>query len=146
MTLTNKLLLGTGIYNMSVGILIISHDGIGDALFDTANHMIENNSLKVKCLSASRECDPDKVLDTANSIIDELDQGDGVLVLTDLLGSTPSNIAHRLHNHANVNVITGINLSMLIRVFNYPNLNLTDITQKAYSGGIDGVAITLGDN
>jgi mannose PTS system EIIA component len=143
---TNNLLLDTGIYSMSVGILIISHDGIGDALLDTANHMIENDSLKVKCLSASRECEPDKVLDSANSLLDELEQGDGVLVLTDLIGSTPSNIAHRLHEHANVNVITGINLSMLIRIFNYPNLNLADIAQKAYSGGIDGVTITLGEN
>jgi PTS system ascorbate-specific IIA component len=64
-------------------------------------------------------------------------------VLTDLLGSTPSNIAHRLNQHknANINIITGINLSMLIRIYNYPDLNLTDMTTKAYSGGIDGITI-----
>ncbi len=126
---------------MSVGILIISHDGIGDALFDTANNMIENNPLKVRLLSASRECDPDKELETAKSFLEELDVGDGVLVLTDLLGSTPSNIAHRLQIHKDINIVTGINLSMLIRVFNYPDLNLANLTEKAYSGGVDGVSI-----
>jgi len=127
---------------MSVGILIISHDGIGKALLDTANSMIENTPLNIKHLSASRECDPDKVLDTARSMLKELDTGDGTLVLTDLLGSTPSNIAHRLNENENVNIVTGLNLSMLIRVFNYPNLNLADITEKAYSGGVDGVSVT----
>ncbi|HIF50648.1 MAG TPA: PTS fructose transporter subunit IIA [Thiotrichaceae bacterium] len=128
---------------MGVGILIISHDGIGESLCDTADHMVEDSPLKVKCLSVSRECDPDKVLDAANSLINELDKGNGVLVLTDLLGSTPSNIAHRLNQHknANINIITGINLSMLIRIYNYPDLNLTDMTTKAYSGGIDGITI-----
>ena len=127
---------------MSVGILIISHDGIGEALLDTANHMIDNNPLKVKLLAASRECDPDDLLKTANSLTEELDEGDGILVLTDLLGSTPSNIAHRLDKFANVNIVTGINLSMLIRVINYPDLNLAELTDKAYSGGVDGITIS----
>jgi len=131
---------------MSVGILIITHDEIGASLFHTANYMIENNPLTVKLLSANQTCDPDKSVDTASVLLEELDQGDGVLILTDLLGSTPSNIAHRLNKHAKINVVTGINLSMLIRLFNYPNLNLADITKKAYSGGVDGVTINNDQN
>ncbi len=130
---------------MSVGILIVSHEGIGESLLDAANHMIENNPLKVKLLSASRSCDPDKLLETASSLLGELDQGDGILILTDLLGSTPSNIAHRLYKYTKANIVTGINLSMLIRLFNYPGLNLADITEKAYSGGIDGITINIGE-
>ncbi len=130
---------------MSVGILIISHNGIGAALFGTANFMINDNPLNVKLLSASRESDPDELLESAVLLLGELDQGDGILVLTDLFGSTPSNIAHRLHEHAVVNIVTGINLSMLIRIFNYPNLSLAEMTEKAYSGGIDGVTIDRGN-
>jgi mannose PTS system EIIA component len=125
---------------MSVGILIISHDGIGEALLDTANHMIKDNPLKVKLLAASRESDPDDLLEKANKIVEEIDDGDGILVLTDLLGSTPSNIAHRLDKPANI--ITGLNLSMLIRLFNYPDLNISELTEKAYSGGIDGITLS----
>ena len=84
-------------------------------------------------------------MESAVSLLRELDQGDGVLVLTDLFGSTPSNIAHRLHEFANVNIVTGLNLSMLIRIFNYPDLNLADMTEKAFSGGVDGVTIDRGN-
>ena len=61
--------------------------------------------------------------------------------MTDLFGSTPSNIAHRLSEKNNVSVVTGINLSMLIRVLNDPRLNLEEMTKKACSGGIDGIKI-----
>ena len=131
---------------MSVGILIITHDGIGSALLDATSHMIDNNPLKVKFLSASRECDPDLLLTTANEYFDDVDDGDGVIVLTDLIGSTPSNIAHRLDTHEKVSIITGINLSMLIRLFNYPDLNLEELTNKAFSGGVDGITVASGEN
>ena len=126
---------------MSVGVLIISHNGIGAALFGTANFMIKDSPLNVKLLSANRESDVDDLYESAILLIKELDNGDGVLVLTDLYGSTPSNIANSLHEYANINIISGLNLSMLIRLFNYPDLNLADLTEKAYSGGIDGITI-----
>ena len=130
---------------MSVGILIMSHNGIGAAIYGTTNYMIKNHSLDVKLLSANRGSDPDELLESATMLVSELDKGDGVLILTDLFGSTPSNIAHRLHEYANVNIVTGLNLSMLIRVLNYPDLSLSEMTEKAYSGGIDGVTIDRGN-
>ena len=130
---------------MSVGILIITHDRIGDGLLDATKHIIESTSLKVRFLSVSRECNPDKLFETANEYFNTVNDGDGVLILTDLLGSTPSKIAHRLGTYDKVNIITGINLSMLIRLFNYPELNLNELTEKAYSGGIDGITISQGE-
>lgn len=126
---------------MSVGVLIISHNGIGAALFGTANFMIKDSPLNVKLVSANRDSDVDDLYESAILLIKELDTGDGVLVLTDLYGSTPNNIANSLHEYANINIISGLNLSMLIRLFNYPDLNLADLTEKAYSGGIDGITI-----
>jgi mannose PTS system EIIA component len=126
---------------MSVGILIISHNGIGAALFGTTNFMIKDSPLNVKLLSANRDSDVDDLYESAILLVKELDDGEGVLVLTDLYGSTPNNIANSLHEHANINIVTGLNLSMLIRLFNYPDLNLADLTEKAYSGGIDGITI-----
>ena len=89
---------------MSVGVLIISHNGIGAALFGTANFMIKDSPLDVKLLSANRESDVDDLYESAILLIKELDNGDGVLVLTDLYGSTPSNIANSLHEYANINM------------------------------------------
>lgn len=129
---------------MSVGILIISHNGIGASVFGTANFMIKDCPLEIKLLSASRESDADELLETAISLLKELDSGEGVLVLTDLIGSTPSNIARKLLDHARVNIVTGLNLSMMIRVLNYPELDLQQLADKAYSGAIDGVSIDRG--
>ncbi len=131
---------------MSVGILIITHSGIGASIFGTANFMIKDSPLEIKVLSASKESDADELLDNAASLVKELDQGAGVLVLTDLYGSTPSNIAHKLHDYAEVAIVTGLNLSMMIRVMNYPDLNLADLTEKAYSGGLDGITIDQGSD
>lgn len=130
---------------MSVGILIITHNGIGASVFGTANFMIKDSPLDIKLLSASRESDADELLDTAIGLLKELDKGDGVLVLTDLVGSTPSNIAHKLFDYADVAIVTGLNLSMMIRVLNYPELKLPELAEKAYSGGMDGVTIDMGN-
>ena len=70
-----------------------------------------------------------------------LDSGKGVLVLTDMFGSTPSNIAKEFCNNEAVNVVSGINLSMLLNIFNYPKLSLKVLTKKAIDGGKDGVMI-----
>lgn len=130
---------------MSVGLLIITHDGIGSSLLDAINNMIGKNPLKARSLSVSCTCDPDALFKTANEYFDAVDDGDGVLVLTDLIGSTPSNIAHSLKRHDKVNIVTGINLSMLTRLFNYSELGLNELTEKAYSGGIDGITISQGE-
>ena len=75
-----------------------------------------------------------------------LDHGAGVLILTDLYGATPSNIAHRLVEENKTVVVTGLNLSMLMRVLNYPNLSLEELVDKACRGGGEGVVVTLKKN
>ena len=124
---------------MSAGLLIISHNGIGPALLGTAKLMLKNFPLKTKLLTASRDCDPDELTATAIELIRVLDEGDGVLILTDLYGATPSNIAKCFLEDENIFVVTGLNLSMLLRVFNYPTLNVNKLAEKAVSGGKDGI-------
>ncbi len=67
-----------------------------------------------------------------------LDKGDGVLVLTDIVGTTPSNIAESI-DHKKMKVVAGLNLSMILNVFNYPNDSLDKLAKKAIEGGIDGI-------
>lgn len=125
---------------MSVGVLIISHDGIGPALLGTAVLMLDGCPLQTRLLTTSRDCDPDQLMEDAVEQITILDTGDGVLILTDLYGSTPSNIAQKLITQKQVHVVSGLNLSMLIRVLNYPQLQLLELSEKAVSGGKDGIA------
>ena len=133
---------------MSISILIISHENIGSSLIDAAQQMIGgDNTLKIAALDADIDLDAniestlDELYKKSSSLVKELDEGDGVLILTDLFGSTPSNIAHHLSKKNDISVVTGINLSMLVRVLNAPHLNLEEMTKQAYKGGIDGIKI-----
>jgi mannose PTS system EIIA component len=124
---------------MSIGLLIITHDGIGAALFDSATLALGQCPLPTRLLSATRDCDPEVLQRRANAYLEQIDEGSGVLVLTDLYGSTPSNVANRLLPNPRVRIVTGLNLPMLIRVLNYPELGLDELAAKAESGGLNGI-------
>ncbi|HEY4731710.1 MAG TPA: PTS sugar transporter subunit IIA [Gammaproteobacteria bacterium] len=129
---------------MKVGLLIITHNRIGDTLLETAVNMLGGVCpIPFEIIPVTTGCNPDQLLQLAKSRLESLDQGRGVIVLTDIYGSTPSNIATRLCGHNDrVVVIAGINLPMLIRLLNYPNLNLTQLADKALSGGQEGILLS----
>ncbi|MDH5191650.1 MAG: PTS fructose transporter subunit IIA [Gammaproteobacteria bacterium] len=126
---------------MSVGLLIITHDDIGKMLLATAVRMMNVCPLEAEVLSVPFSQDVENLSKQAKKLCTKLESGDGVLVLTDVYGSTPSNIASSLSDGETVRVIAGINLPMLIRVLNYPRLNLSELMIKALSGGRDGVLV-----
>lgn len=124
---------------MKVGILLITHGAVGKVLLQTAVDVLGVCPLSARALSAPAGCDPEKIHTEALAALKDLDGGDGILVLTDLYGSTPSNIACRLQQLSNVRVVSGLNLPMLIRVLNYPHLDVEELAHKAVTGGRDGV-------
>ncbi|KAB7623817.1 PTS sugar transporter subunit IIA [Alkalilimnicola sp. S0819] len=126
---------------MSVALLLITHDRIGDALLDTARRTLGVCPLRAECLSVPQDADPDDMTAQAATLVERLEQGDGVLLLTDAYGSTPSNIACRMRALPGTAVVTGINLPMLLRVLNYPTLDLRALRDKALTGGQDGVLL-----
>lgn len=130
---------------MSVGLLIITHEGIGRYLLDTAIGMLIKAPMDYRLLDACEHDHPDELIQKAVKLVQDLDQGDGVLVLTDMYGSTPSNVARAISGK-HVQCVAGVNLPMIIRVFNYYQLPLSEIAQKAYSGGRDGVKICVSDS
>jgi len=124
---------------MTVNILLITHDEVGQALLDAAISTLSFCPLSADLLSIPANCDPEKKIAKAKRKVAELNKGEGVLILTDIYGSTPSNIACALCDDENVRVISGINLPMLIRVLNYPHLEIDELVQKAISGGKEGI-------
>ncbi len=124
---------------MTVGVLLITHGDIGAVLLQSALDILPMCPLPTLHLAAPSGCDPERVLQDARHAARRLDSGDGVLVLTDMYGATPSNIACRLRTFHHVRVVSGVNLPMLIRVLNYPELELEELADKAISGGRDGV-------
>ena len=124
---------------MTVGVLLITHGDIGAVLLKSALSILPLCPLPTLNLKAPPDCDPERVLQDARRAASRLDSGDGVLVLTDVYGATPSNIACRLGDFQRVRVVSGVNLPMLLRVLNYPDLELDELASKAISGGRDGV-------
>lgn len=124
---------------MSVGLLLITHNDLGAALLTTATRMLTICPISVATLGVSENCEPELLVHQLKLMLNKLDQGDGVLILTDMYGSTPANIAAGLQQKDRVNVVAGVNLPMLVRTLNYMHLNLSALTERALSGGRDGV-------
>jgi len=128
---------------MTVGILLVTHENYGDISLQTVKTILGVCPLETKSLSVPFDANPDAIYEEAKHAVKMLDHGEGVLILTDLYGSTPSNIAHRLIEEGRTVVVSGLNLSMLMRVLNYPNLSLEELVDKASRGGSEGVVISF---
>jgi PTS system mannose-specific IIA component len=123
---------------MNVGILMITHSDIGKQMLLTATSVFGKNPFRVEILSVDNYDHPNDVKELGQKYVKFLDKGNGVLILTDIIGTTPSNIAKSI-NHKNIRVVAGLNLSMLLNVFNYPTNSLNDLADKAIEGGIAGI-------
>jgi len=124
---------------MTIGILLLTHNDIGAQLLLAAKSTYGSIPIRTEILSIDHYDQPNDLAKLANQYVKLLDDGKGVLILTDMFGSTPSNIAKDLCYLSKVNVVSGLNLSMLLHIFNYPNLSLKQLTTKAIEGGRDGV-------
>ncbi|VAW73316.1 hypothetical protein MNBD_GAMMA13-1254, partial [hydrothermal vent metagenome] len=91
---------------MKVGILLITHGNIGQILLDSAIEILKVRPLPTRALATTSDSDPEQTLAAAKQALNELDSGAGTLVLTDLYGSTPSNIACKLRQRGQVRVVT----------------------------------------
>ena len=122
-----------------IGILIVSHGAFGESLIHSASHVLGKRPLYLRQLGVTVHDDPDALIPLAEDLIRFLDQGEGVLVLTDIYGATPSNIASRLLRPGRVEGLAGVTLPMLIRALTYRNESLAAMRDKALEGATEGV-------
>jgi mannose PTS system EIIA component len=122
-----------------IGVLVISHGAIGETLLASAEAILGAKQARVATLGVSRSDDPDKVLARARELAAQLDDGAGLLVLTDMFGATPCNVAARLLADGRVEGVSGVSLPMLVRVLSARNGSLPAAVQRALSGGAEGV-------
>jgi len=118
-----------------VGILLIAHNGLGDSLMDCVRHVMGSVPPHLKALSVLASDDPAQKEAEARALIAQLDQGQGVLLLSDVFGATPCNIARRLCEPGRIEGVAGVNLPMLLRVACYCNKPLHELVQRALEGG-----------
>lgn len=126
---------------MSAGILLVTHCEVGSELLKAATEVLAGCPLRADTLAVNLDDERDQMIRTAHKLAAALDDGDGLLVLTDLYGSTPSNIARSLGDRHQVRVLSGVNLAMLMRAFNYATLPLDELTKKALDGAREGVVL-----
>ena len=130
---------------MSVGIILIAHAGIGPALAGTAQFVLGELSMPLRVVVVSRDSRADEVLETLEAVAAELDQGEGVLILTDMYGATPTNVARRINPGRPVRIVAGVNLPMLLNVLNYPDRDLDALAALALEGGRQGILTVTDD-
>lgn len=126
---------------MSVSVLLITHAKLGHDLLGTVTEVMGAPPLITEVMAVRRVLDTDALVRQGKRLLDRLDGGDGVLVLTDAFGSTPSNIANRIVRDRNACVVAGLNLPMLVSVYNYPDLPLEAQAQNALQSGRDGIVL-----
>ena len=124
---------------MSCGLLLVTHGRLGQHLLHTVSDVIGELPLETDILEVRRVQDTEVLIRQGARMIERLDDGDGVLILTDAYGSTPGNLATRIANEGNTRVVAGVNMPMLLRVFNYNDQNLEELSATAIEGGRRGV-------
>ena len=122
-----------------IGILIVAHGALGECLIHCASHVMGRRPLRLRQLGVTVHDDPEALLPHARELVRDLDSGDGVLVLSDICGATPCNIASRLIEPGRVELIAGVSLPMLVRALTYRDEPLARVIDKAMTGGANGV-------
>ena len=118
-----------------VGILLVAHNGLGVSLAECVKHVLGRMPDNLRVLSVLAEEDPQQKLAEGEKLIRELDNGSGVLILTDVFGATPANIGRRLCHAERVSGVAGVNLPMLLRVVCSSNKSLQEMADLAVEGG-----------
>ncbi|PJK10510.1 PTS fructose IIA subunit family protein [Lysobacteraceae bacterium NML95-0200] len=127
---------------MSTGILVITHPGIGHALVDNARQILRNLPLKAEAFEVPFDTDPDTLLPAASGALRRVDTGDGVLILVDMYGAAPSQLAQKLTQLGTpCKRVAGASLPMLLRVMNYPEQDLAQLQSTASLGGRNAVLL-----
>ena len=122
-----------------IGILIIAHGNLGESLIHCVSHVLGKEPPQLMYFAVATDIDPADLLPQAVQLVDKLNTGAGVIILSDMYGATPCNLVTKLLSPNHVEGVAGVNLPMLVRVLNYRDKPLKTCVDKALSGGRDGV-------
>jgi PTS system mannose-specific IIA component len=125
-----------------IGILIISHCNVGKEMLKAAEFILGKLEA-ADAISINQTTETQKTLDLISEKIKKLDMGHGVLILTDMFGGTPTNLGLSFFKEKKVDILTGINLPMLIDIAqNRTNTSLSDLGERAVATGKKNIAMT----
>jgi len=122
-----------------IGLFLITHATYGESLIQCACHVLNKRPVQIVQLGVTPQDDPLDVLPLAREMLGMVDRGLGALILTDIYGGTPSNIAMKLLEPGRVEGVAGVNLPMLLRALTYRDKDMETLLTRTVSGGRDGV-------
>ena len=122
-----------------IGLFLITHTTYGESLIQCACHVLNKRPQQLAQLGVSLQDDPLDLLPLARDMIKLVDTGDGVLIMSDVYGATPSNIAMKLLEPGRIEGLAGVNLPMLLRALTYRDKDMETLVSRATTGGRDGI-------
>lgn len=127
---------------MTCGILLVTHPGVGTSLLDVATRLLRHLPLKTEAFEVPFDADLAALLPLASAALRRVDSGQGVLILTDLYGASPSNLAGQLARLGTpARRVSALSLPMLLRVMNYPEQGLDQLPATAAAGTRNGAIV-----
>jgi PTS system ascorbate-specific IIA component len=122
-----------------IGLFLVTHSSYGESLIQCACHVLNRRPPQIAQIGVSAQDDPLDLLPLAKEMLSFVDKGDGVLIMTDIYGATPSNMAEKLLEPGRIEGIAGVNLPMLLRALTYREKGMETLLARAVGGGRDGV-------
>ncbi|MHB8742359.1 MAG: PTS sugar transporter subunit IIA [Sulfuricaulis sp.] len=122
-----------------IGLLILTEKTMGDAMIGAIVHTLGSRPPQIATTDLDYSATPESIDALLRQNLQQVDHGQGVLILADVYGATHTNVACRLLARGRIELITGVNLPMLLRVLNYRYLAMDDLIDKALSGGCGGI-------
>lgn len=122
-----------------IGILLITHGTLGESLVQNVCHILNKRPPLFGQIGISAQDDPLDILPMTRNLLNVFDEGDGVLIMTDILGASPSNLVLKLLEPGRIEGVAGVSLPMILRALTYRKNNMDVLVKKAVSGGRDGV-------
>ncbi len=125
-----------------VGILLVGHRNLPETLYDILKDMTQKNLDNIDFVNVFPDDDIEKVTDIISKKIKKLNNNDGVLILTDMFGGTPSNLSLTFLKEGEVEVVTGVNIPMLLKLqFIREDYNISELPRFIVDYGTRNICI-----
>ncbi|MCK4833796.1 MAG: hypothetical protein KAT12_03425 [Gammaproteobacteria bacterium] len=126
---------------MSTALFFITHEGIASNLIRTGEAIIKKKNNNLSYAEIPMDADVDSMIENIENELRHLDLEEGVIFITDIYGSTPSNIAQLVTGRYDAELISGVNLPMIMRLLNYRDSPIKTLVQKALDGAVQGIQL-----
>jgi len=122
-----------------ISLIILAQQDLGRGLLHAIEHVLGTQPSALDIQPIDYHQSQEALAQALAVRIQKIDQGDGVLILADIYGSSHTNAACRLLVPGRIELVSGVNLPMLVRVLNYRNLSMDELLRKALTGGAEGI-------